>query len=303
MFDLLGIGANSIDFVYRLPAYPEPGGLRSKLRIQNYERSPGGQTATMLAACAALGLSAAYVGTISSDENGSMVRGALERCGVDVSRAVLRDAPNPFAVVLVAEADGGGGNAERIVLWDRDPGMRLTPDDLPREIGGLARLVHVDDVDIDAAIAAARAGREAGIPVTSDIELAAPRTPDLVDAVSVPIFAEHVPQVLTGEPDLEAALRAIRRRHAGLLCATRGRSGAALLAGDRFIEQGAFAVDAVDTTGAGDVFRAGFACALLRGDSPAGILRFACAAAAVSCTRRGAIASVPTPAEVSRLLR
>ncbi|MGH9410081.1 MAG: carbohydrate kinase family protein [Vicinamibacterales bacterium] len=289
--------------MYRLPAYPEPVGARSKLRIQNHERSPGGQTATMLAACAALGLSAAYVGTISSDENGSMVRGALEKRGVDASRAVPRDAPNAFAVILVAEQDGAGGNAERIVLWDRDPGMRLAPEDLPLAIGGLARLVHVDDVDIDAAIAAARAGREAGVPVTSDIELAAPRTPELVDAVSVPIFAEHVPQALTGEPDLEAALRAIRRRHTGLLCATRGPRGAALLAGDRFIEQAAFAVDAVDTTGAGDVFRAGFACALLRGDSPAEILRFACGAAAASCTRRGAIASAPTLAEVSQLVR
>ena len=90
--------------------------------------------------------------------------------------------------------------------------------------------------------------------------------------------------------------------HKTLMCVTLGPDGAALLAGERFIRQPAFRVDAVDTTGAGDVFRAGFIYALLRGDSPEAILRFACAAAAVSCTRRGAINSVPSMEDVSRVL-
>jgi sugar/nucleoside kinase (ribokinase family) len=180
--------------------------------------------------------------------------------------------------------------------------MTLAPADLPADLGSSARLIHVDDVDIDAAIAAGRAGIAAGLPVTSDIEAARPKTPALLDAVTIPIFAEQVPRRLTGEEDIERALRLLRQRHAGLLCVTLGSRGAALLDGDRFIKQGAFPIDAIDTTGAGDVFRAGFIYALLRGDSPAEILRFACAAAAVSCTRRGAIASVPDLAEVNALL-
>ena len=50
----------------------------------------------------------------------------------------------------------------------------------------------------------------------------------------------------------------------------------------------------VDTTGAGDIFRGAFIYALLRGDAPREILRFANAAAALSCTRMGAMSSVPT---------
>lgn len=254
-----------------------------------------------MAACAALGLRAAYVGTISRDENGRLVRAALARHGVDVSRAVERDAPNAYAVILTSDASAQA-RGERIVLWDRDAGMRLTPDDLPDGLGGLARLVHVDDVDVEAAIAAARQARGAGVTVTSDIENAGDRALDLVDAVSIPIFAEHVPAALTGASDIESALRALRRRHSGLLCVTRGALGAALLDGDRFITQPAFSVDAVDTTGAGDVFRAGFIYALLRGDAPGEILRFACVAAAVSCTRRGAISSVPSLRAIQSLL-
>ena len=285
-----------------------PDGPLSKLRISGHERSPGGQIATALSACAAMGLRTSYVGTMSSDHNGDFMREALTARGVDVARAVLRPAANPFAVILVAEGSTthglqrGSGQGERIVLWDRPAEMVLRPADLPADLASSARLVHVDDVDPDAAIAAGKAGIAAGVPVTSDIEAARPKTPAILDAVTIPIFAEHVPGDLTGERNLEVALGILRQRHAGMLVVTLGARGALMLAGERFIRQPAFPVEVIDTTGAGDVFRAGFICALLRGDSPEGILRFACAAAAVSCTRRGAMASVPDLDAVNALL-
>jgi sugar/nucleoside kinase (ribokinase family) len=64
----------------------------------------------------------------------------------------------------------------------------------------------------------------------------------------------------------------------------------------------AFHVDAVDTTGAGDVFRAAFVYALLREWSTDDILRFANAAAAVSCTRLGALGGIPSLREVEALV-
>jgi len=294
--------------VYRLPEYPVPDGPLSKLRISGHERSPGGQIATALSACAALGLRTSYLGTMSSDQHGDFMRDALSSRGVDMTRAVVRPAANPFAVILVAEGltthglQRGSGQGERIVLWDRPAEMVLRPSDLPFDLASSARLVHVDDVDPDAAIAAGKAGIAAGVPVTSDIEAARTKTPAILDAVTVPIFAEHVPGDLTGERNLEVALRILRQRHTGMLVVTLGARGALMLAGERFIRQPAFPVEVIDTTGAGDVFRAGFIYALLRGDSPERILRFACAAAAVSCTRRGAIASVPDLDAVNALL-
>jgi sugar/nucleoside kinase (ribokinase family) len=298
-FDVVGIGANSIDFVCRLPQYPEPSGPNSKLGIRSYDKSPGGQTATVLSACASLGLRTSYIGTVARDENGSIILDALERRGVDTTRAILRTGANPFAVILVA--DDAAVHGERIVLWKRPDEMKLTPSDLPADAVSGARFLFVDDVDVEAAIAAGKKAIAAGIPVTTDIEALKPQTSELIDAVTIPIFAEPVPRALTGEADAEAALRMLRNRHAGLLCVTLGARGAAALDGDRYIYQPGFAVDAVDTTGAGDIFRAGFIYASLRGDSTADILRFACAAAAVSCTRRGAINSVPSYDDVVAL--
>jgi sugar/nucleoside kinase (ribokinase family) len=162
-----------------------------------------------------------------------------------------------------------------------------------------ARLLHVDDVDQAAAIHAGRMARDAGLPVTSDIDRLTDCTEELVDAVTIPIFAAHVPGELTGETDLERALRKLRRRHSGILCVTLGPEGAMLLDGDRLYREPAIHVHPIDTTGSGDVFRGAFIYALLGGRGPAEILRFANAAAGLSCTRLGAINGVPALEDVT----
>lgn len=75
-----------------------------------------------------------------------------------------------------------------------------------------------------------------------------------------------------------------------------------MLDGDRYIHVPALRVRVVDSTGAGDVFRGAFIHALLRGDSPEAMLRFANAAAAVSCTKEGAMESAPSLKEIEEIL-
>jgi sugar/nucleoside kinase (ribokinase family) len=304
MSDVVGVGANSVDYVYRLPAFPTPEGPASKLRITHHAVSPGGQTATTLCTCAAMGLEATYIGAAGNDDNGELIRDELVNRGVDVSQLAIRDANNAFAVILLHDTYG-----ERVVLWDRTPELDLEPEEIDPLVIREARLVHVDDVDIDAAIRAALVARDAGIPVTSDIECVGTRTGELLAAVSIPIFAEHVLQELTGERDFERALRKVRMkpdtpRGGGhdMVCVTLGSRGAMLLHGDRLFHQPGMPVDVVDTTGAGDVFRGAFIAALLRGDAPQQILRFATTAAGLSCTRPGAIGGIPTLAEMRALL-
>jgi sulfofructose kinase len=297
-WDVIGIGENSVDYVYRLPTYPEPNGPNAKMRISAHSVSCGGQIATTLCTCASLGLRTKYLGATGTDDNGRVIRAELTLRGIDMSDAVIRDVPNRFAVILVGDQAG-----ERIVLWDRPPELSLKPRELPPEVLTHARVVHVDDTDQDAAIRAASIARSAGVHVTSDIDRVTPRTEELVSAVTIAIVAEHVPEALTGEKDLERALRKLRRLQPGKVCVTLGVRGSMLLDGDRIYHEPAFHVDTVDTTGAGDVFRGAFIYALLRGDEPAEILRFANAAAGASVTRLGAINGVPTLEETNRLLQ
>ena len=291
-FDVVGVGANSVDFVYRLPHRPDFDGV-SKVRIREHDVRCGGQVTTALATCASLGLRTAYVGAVGNDANGRMMLEELARRHIDTTHAVVRHSGNPYAVILVDDESG-----ERVVLWDRPGPLALAATDLPRAVIASARLVHVDDVDVAAAIETARIARGAGVPVTSDIDTMSERTPELVRAVSIPIFAEHVPRELTGEADFERALRCIRSYHQGRLCVTLGARGAMMLDGDTLHVAPALAVRTVDSTGAGDVFRGAFIHALLEGRRPDDILRWANVAARLSCTKPGAMNSVPTPEEM-----
>lgn len=307
-YDVVGLGENSVDLVYRLPELPLPN---TKLRIVSREVRPGGQVATMLCTCARLGLKTAYVGTFGDDEEGTLIRETLAAHGVDLTYATTRRARTRHACILVDERRG-----DRAVLWERDPALALTEEDLPRGIFEDARVVHVDSVDEDASLAAVRRARASGAEVTTDVDNATPGARAIVVAATLPILAADVPRRLTGEADPARALRRLAaERPAGRpletaltsasarICVTLGEEGAVLLDGDRLYEESGFPVEAVDTTGAGDVFRGAFVFALLRGDDPAAILRFANAAAAISCTREGAIGGIPTLEEIEELLK
>jgi sulfofructose kinase len=295
-WDVVGVGANSVDFVHLLPGYPQPFGSFAKMKIEKQEILCGGQMATAMCACARLGLRAKYAGVTGTDDNGRRVRRELESRGIDLTDVIIRDAQNQFAVILVDETNG-----DRIVLWDRDERLMMRDRDMPVDAIASTRVLHVDDVDQDAAIRAADIARSHEVTTTSDIDRLTDRTGELVAAVSIPIFAQHVPTHLSGTNDPEQALQALRQPHHHMLCVTLGDQGAVALDADGLHVAPAFQVDAVDTTGAGDVFRAGFIYAWLRGWSTDDILRFANAAAAVSCTRLGALGGIPSLAEVEAL--
>lgn len=297
MVDVIGIGASSIDFVYLLPAAPQPDSPASKLRISGHLVSPGGQTATVLCTCAALGLRTKYVGTLGSDAHAQTLLSTLRAHGVDTTGAIVRPVPSPYAVILIDTRRG-----ERMVLWDRHPDAILRPEDVCDVDLTSARILFVDDVDEDAAIGAAERARAAGVRVVNDIEQTTAGTRRLVDASDCAIFAEHVPQALAPASTPVAALQTLRGRADQWLAVTMGARGAILLAGGEMYSVAGHAVHVVDTTGAGDVFRGAFIAALLRGDPPGDVLAFANAAAALGCTALGAIASVPAESAVRRLL-
>ena len=87
----------------------------------------------------------------------------------------------------------------------------------------------------------------------------------------------------------------------GAVIFTRGERGALLIARDRRVEQAAFPVEVCDTVGAGDSFNASFATAIAEGCDEIQALRFACAAASLSTTRRDTLASYHLRSEVDAL--
>lgn len=302
--DVIGLGENSVDRVMVVPRLPGAPGAPSKMRVAAAVRSCGGQVATTMAACASLGLRAAYAGTVGADNDGRLVRDTLIARGVDVVHLhTIAGAITRWASVLVDAASG-----ERVVMWNRDASLTLSEDQVDAIDVNAARLVHVDDSDIDASIRLGLAARKAGRLVTTDIdaqgawEVRDAQVRQLLTIATHLILSEDALAQLSGESDPERGLRSLRRQCGGVLSVTLGSRGAMALDADRIVMAPAFSVTAVDTTGAGDVFRAGFIAALLAGRSLEHTLRFANASAALSCTRVGAIGGVPTLKETETLL-
>jgi sulfofructose kinase len=299
-FDVVGLGENSVDYVAVTASHPA---ANSKHRLEQFACLPGGQIATALAVCARLGWRSRYIGSFGDDAPGRLSRDSLIADGVDVSAAqTIPGATNRVAIVLV---DAGSG--ERTVLWHRDPTLRIDATDPKTQAAATSgRLLLVDCEDIPAATAAAMAARRAAIPTLVDIDAVQPGTDTLLHEIDAIIAAEPVPSALTGHADPGRALEVMAREyHAALVCVTLGAEGSLARCGGREIRTRPFAVECVDTTGAGDVFRGAFASGCLRW--PTGeietILAYANAAAALSCRAVGARGGLPSPGDIDHLLQ
>ncbi len=296
--DLVGVGLNATDTVIPLSKFPERG---SKTEYSNISTLPGGQVATTVVACQHWGLRTRYVGKLGDDLAATLHREAFSHAGrgtgVDTRIITVPGAPSAQSLILV-DAQG-----ERTVLCRRDERLTLLPSDLQREWITNARALHVDGHDTEAAILAATWAREANIPVIADLDELYPNVEDLIRNVDFLIVSRDFPSRLVSEPDLEQALRKMHRRYnCRLAAATLGPEGVLAFDGKQILHIPAFCVPVLDTTGAGDIFHAGFIYALLQNWPLNRQLEFACAAAALNCTAVGARGGIHPLEDIADLI-
>jgi sulfofructose kinase len=296
--DLVGVGLNATDTVIPLPTFPARG---SKTEYSTVSTLPGGQVATTVVACQQWGLRTRYVGKLGDDLAATLHREAFSHAGpdtgVDTRIITVPGAPSAQSLILV-DAHG-----ERTVLIRHDERLTLRPADLDREWIVNARALHVDGYDTEAAILASTWAREANIPVIADLDELYPNVEALIANVDYLIVSRDFPSRLTSEPDLEQALRKMQRRYnCRLAAATLGEQGVLAFDGKRLLHTPAFSVPVVDTTGAGDIFHAGFIYALLQDWPLDRQLEFACAAAALNCTAVGARGGIHSLDDIASLI-
>jgi|SRR5579863_6262368 len=279
--DVAGVGINATDTIIRLPHLPA---IDTKVEILSDEVKAGGQVASAMVACQRWGLRARYVGKIADDAAGRFQAEEMKREGVEAHWITARGCASQIAYILVDEPSG-----ERTVLWKRDPRIALRPVDLRREWIAGAKALLVDGHDTEAASRAARWAQEMSIPVVGDFDNRYPGVEVLLEDVDYVVTSRDFPGRLTQEADLLRALALMHERFQfRLTCATIGRLGAIAWDGERFLLCRGYRVNAIDTTGAGDIFHGAFLYGLLRGWTPERTLDFSCAAAALNCTARGA---------------
>jgi sulfofructose kinase len=296
-FDVVGVGVNAVDHLCTVETFPT---FDSKQALAGYECQPGGQVATALVALQRWGCRTAYVGTFGDGPLAEASRRSLADEGIDVARAPSRaGVVNQTAVILIDRRSG-----ERTILMHRAEALTLEPDEVDRDLVTAARVLHLDGYDADAALAAAGWARAAGIPVVVDVDTRVGPVERLLALTDAVILSRDFACELVGAGDAETALAKLVAAFAAPLTAvTLGAEGViAATAAAGTLRVPGYAVDAVDTTGAGDVFRAGFIYGVLAAWPLERTLRFANAAAALKCTRVGGRPGIPTVAAAEALI-
>jgi sulfofructose kinase len=166
-----------------------------------------------------------------------------------------------------------------------------------------AHALHVDGYDTAAATLAAKWARAAGIPVTADLDDTYPGVEELIENIDYLIVSRDFPCRLMAEADLKTALRKMQLRYGcRLTAATLGPDGVLAWDGAEFHARPAYRVPVVDTTGAGDIFHAGFIYGMLQGWSLERQLDFSCAAAAINCMADGARGGIKSIKMIEKLM-
>jgi sulfofructose kinase len=292
--DLVGVGLNATDTLIPLSSYPERG---SKMEYRSETILPGGQVASTVVACQHWGLRTRYVGKLGDDSAAALHREAFAREGVETQIVTVPGGVSPQSLILV---DGSG---ERTVLNRRDDRLVLQPEELHREWIENARALHIDGHDTAAAILAASWAREAGIPVVADLDELYPGVEQLLEKIDYLIVSRDFPCRLMKDDDLESALQRMHWSYRPVLAAaTLGPDGVMAWDGNQMHYAPAYRVPVVDTTGAGDIFHAGFIYGLLQGWPLQRQLDFACAAAALNCKGVGARGGIETVDAIESLM-
>jgi sulfofructose kinase len=274
------VGLNAVDTLIPLPHYPALG---SKVEFRSANILPGGQVASAVIACQQWGLRTRYVGKVGEDGFADIHRAEFAKAGVEARLFTAPGCASQQAYILVDET------GERTVLWKRDNNLTLRPEELKKEWIIQARALHVDGHDTAAAIQAATWAKASSVPVIADLDEVYPGVQGLLGNIDYLIASRDIPGRLTGKANLRTALQALQTQHGcRLTAATLGHEGVMAWDGSQFHYAAAFRVESVDTTGAGDIFHAGFIYGLLQGWPLARQLDFACAAAALNCKAIGA---------------
>jgi len=282
--DVCVVGSANLDLVATTPHLPKPG---ETVLGSEYAEHPGGKGLNQAVSASRSGASTAFVGAVGPDPAGDRLRNVLTAESIDASAVATVEAPTGRALITV---DAAGENSIVVISGANatvPKGVKL-----PSASVVLAQL----EIPIDTVVRALIDARAAGSTVILNPAPATPLPAELVAVCDVIVPNQHELTQLGGASSILAA-------GCAAVVATLGSEGAEVhtVAGTTHV--GAFDVDVVDTTGAGDAFCGSLAARLAAGDELLDAVRWATAAGALATTVSGAVPAQPFAAAIDELLR
>lgn len=314
-YDVVGLGELLIDFTYY---------GKSENGNSLFEQNPGGAPPNLMGAVQRLGGTTAFIGKVGDDIHGHHLKKVLDDVGISTKGLVIQsDVFTTLAFVDLAP------NGERTFSFARKPGSdtQLTPDEVDYELIKSAKVFHIGSLSLtdeparSATFEAIKFAKENGCivsydpnyrePLWKDRETAIKGMRSILEMVDIIKVSDEEIELLTDQTTPEAAAKVFFEKGISCVIVTLGGKGAYVATKDISVTSPCRNVRVVDTTGAGDSFFGGFLYKMTQDNKNPGELtykdlgeyaRFANGVASIVVTRRGALNSMPTMAEVKKVL-
>ena len=290
--EVLCHGIATVDVTLGVAAHPEAD---TRMAAESLTLCGGGPASNASVAAVRLGCAAAFSGYLGHDLFGDLHLAELAAAGVNTELVFRDEVPTQLSVSLVKP----NGDSS-LVFYREDP---EEPPIQPDQLDALSPRVMLFDGRFAgrAAVLADRA-RSRAIPTVLDAGLLSPDTERLAHRVDYVVASRRFAEDFAASPDSQRCLDALEAVCPAAVV-TLGSAGLVWVRDGARGSMPAFAVEAVDTVGAGDAFHGGFCAGLRRGLAWPELLRYASATAALTCTRFGGRPGLPHAGEVERFLQ
>ncbi len=280
----------------RVEHFPQAG---AKVTASEFLITSGGQAGNAAVAAARLGAKTSYIGALG-DENDDVANAIIKAFaseGIDVSRALRVPGARSSVSIIMIDAAG-----EKMIATRRNQGLsEAVPADPAAAVAGID-VAMLDNRYSNISLPICLAAKARNIPRVLDFDKPTPADDPLMQGCTHVICSADALRDATGLQDLPAALAKLGGSYSGFLAVTNGADGVYWLDSKDVRHMPAFKIDAIDTLGAGDTFHAAFAVRLVETGDAIQSMRFACATAAIKCTRFGGLMGAATRAEVDAFL-
>lgn len=299
---ILVVGSSNTDMVIKADHLPEPG---ETILGGTFFMNPGGKGANQAVAAARLGGSVVFICKTGNDIFGRQSVQLFQEEGIDTSY-ILSDSKHPSGVAMIAVDK----NAENCIVVASGSNATLSPTDLQKAetaIGQSVMVLMQLEIPINTVAYVAAAASAKGVKVILNPAPACELPDELLKNISIITPNKTEAEMLTGikVTNMETAKQAagvLQQKGIETVIITLGSNGAVVLHENVFTHIRALAVEAVDTTAAGDVFNGALTVALSEGKDMLEAAAFACNASAISVTRLGAQSSAPYKKEIESFL-
>lgn len=287
---VFGLGQCSLDHLGIVKSYPEPD---SKCEFSGMVIQGGGPVATALVALSRWGITCIFTGVVGNDPAGEEILSSLSEEGVDPSGVIVREgSSSQFAFIAAEEATGS-----RTIFWHPPTGKGPEPGDIDISALKEADVFLTDGLFMETSIWACREASRNGVRTVVDAGTLREGILDLASECDYFIASESFARSLAGKGKEQQACRLIADLGPQVTAVTMGERGYVAMIEGRITERPAYPVSALDTTGCGDVFHAGFTYGLLNRWPPAKCLDFGSWAASRVSLQLGGRAGIPDAAD------